>query len=185
MILGLIAFAGLLVAIYFAGRWILGPIDRAAKARKVPARITLADILCLFLVVQLPMTLASSFRVEETEAYFWIFMILAWVIAPVIWISCAMTLSRAGISSGKARLLFMGLVLPIVYYGLTPFAVTTLIGVTWLMLGEGGERFRTPWIVAAWAFTAAALVGCGIYTNRLARQLEDSAPVATLESAPS
>src|SRR3954468_7092812 len=91
---------GTLVAVYFVGQWILGPIDRAAKGQHAPPRISIGDFLCLFVAVQLPLTLASRIRSDETEVYFWIFAALSWVVAPIIWISCARSLSRAGIMNG-------------------------------------------------------------------------------------
>jgi len=162
-------FVGLIAAIFGLGKWILGPIDRAAKARRAPVRFAVSDFLCLFVAVQLPLTLVSRLQSEDTEVYYWIFTILAWVVAPIIWISCAVALSRAGITSGKHRFVFMGLVLPIVYYGLIPFMLMAVVAVATVLTGHGDEILRQWWLVPVWVATGAALVACGMFTNRLIR----------------
>jgi hypothetical protein len=173
LLFGVSIFVALVGAVYIGGRWILGPIDRAASQRRAPLRFSIGDFLCLFLVVQLPLTLVSRLRSDDTEAAFWICSILAWVVAPIIWISCAASLSRAGIRNGKHRLLFMGLILPIVYYGLTPFVIMAAIGIVMLLRGEIEELFRPWWLVPLWAFMGASLCGCGWYTNWLVKRMEN------------
>jgi hypothetical protein len=163
--------AGAYAAIYWMGRWILGPIDRAAKAVRAPVRFSIADFLCLFVAVQLPLTLAARLRSKETEIYFWLFSFLAWAVAPVIWGFCALALSRAGVTSGKHRLVFMGLVLPVVYYGLIPFVILAAIAISMLSIGDGLELLQHQWLAAAWVCTGIALVSCGIFTNRLTAQI--------------
>jgi len=168
---GVAALVGLIGTIYWLGRWILGPIDRAAKTVRAPVRLFVADFLCLFVAVQLPLTFVSRMRSEETEVYFWIFAVLTWVIAPIIWICCAVTLSRAGITNGKSRMVFMGLVLPIAYYGLIPFVVMTAFAIVSLIAGQGTEILQRPWLVTLWASIGAALVACGRFTNRLTQRI--------------
>jgi hypothetical protein len=161
-------FAGMLAAVHLLGRWVLGPIDRAANARRAPVRLSIADFLCLFVAVQLPLTIVVRMRSEDTEPYFWIFAILAWVVAPVIWISCAIALSRAAITKGSQRLIFMGLVLPITYYGLIPFVVFAAIAAGMTFEGQSKEISRYPGIIFLWIITGIALFACGLYTRRIA-----------------
>jgi hypothetical protein len=165
--IALVVGIGLLGTIYAIGKWILGPIDRAARQRRAPIRFAISDFLCLFIAVQLPLALVSRLQSEDTKAYFWTFSILAWVVAPVIWICCAIALSRAGITSGKHRIVFMGLVLPIVYYGLIPFVVMAAFVVASLLAGQVDEILRRWWLAIVWVLTGAALVGCGLFTNRM------------------
>ena len=163
-------FVGTITVVYWTGRWILGPIDRAAKGRHAPPRVSLSDFLCLFVAVQLPLAFASRLRSEETEQFFWALAAISWVVAPVIWILCARTLSRAGITSGH-RFLFLAVVLPIVYYGLIPFILVAL-GAVARIAGDGGEfLFSYWWAVVAWFCTGAALIGCGWYTNWLCKSI--------------
>jgi hypothetical protein len=160
---------GVFAVIYAVGKWILGPIDRAARERRAPVRFAISDFLCLFVVVQLPLTLISRSRSEDTEALFWAFTILAWIVAPVIWISCAVALSRAGITSGKHRFIFMGVVLPIVYYGLIPFMLMAIFAIATFRSGHGIELGKYWWLIIIWVLLGAGLVGCGVFTNRLIR----------------
>jgi hypothetical protein len=167
-VLGL--FSTIVAAVYWFGRWILGPIDRAAAARRAPARFSIGDFLCLFVVVQLPLTLVSRLQSEETEGFFWLFTILAWVIAPLTWTVCALSLSRAGIVHGRYRLVFMGLVLPIVYYGLIPFVALPAIALVMLLSGAAAEQFGPWWLIAIWVLTGTALIASGWYTNWLVQK---------------
>jgi hypothetical protein len=155
------------VAIYYLGKWILGPIDRAAQERRGPARISLSDLMCLFIAVQLPLSFVSTLQAEETETMFLAFTVLTWLVAPIIWIACALKLSRACISSGKHRLLFMGLVLPVAYYGLIPFVLMGAAALVAIILGYGLELLEYSFLIAVWICTGLALVGCGLYTNWL------------------
>jgi hypothetical protein len=93
----LACFIFVFAAIYLLGKWILGPIDRAAKDRHGSTRISIGDLLCLFIAVQVPLSFISTLQSEETETHFLVFTILTWLVAPIIWIVCAMNLSRAGI----------------------------------------------------------------------------------------
>ena len=179
-LIGCGVFIVLMLTVYWLGRWILGPIDRAAKARRAPARISIGDFLCLFVAVQLPLAFANRMRSEETEFYFWLFVYLSWIVAPVIWISCALSLSRAGITSSKHRFIFMGLVLPVAYYGLTPFVVSGAYAIVTIAVGNGLQLARQGWMVLAWIGTGVALVACGWYTNSLFRsQANVDSPTST------
>lgn len=160
---------GLVAAAYGVGRWILGPIDRAAKVRGGRGRVSIGDLLCLFIVVQLPLTVVSRLQGEDTDEYFWIFTALAWIVAPIIWIACAVTLSRARITRGSHRVVFMGFVLPVVYYGLTPFFVLTIAAAEMIRTGHGAEIVEHLWSLVAWIGTAAALIVSGLYTNWLVK----------------
>jgi hypothetical protein len=166
-LLGFGLFVGLIVAVYVGGRWILGPIDRAAKRRISAPRITISDCLCLFVAVQLPLAFIRRIRSDETEVHFWIFMVLSWIIAPVIWISCARALSRGGITGGVHRFLFMALVLPIAYYGLVPFVLLTAAAAIQIVFGEGGFLLSRPWWIVGWLATGTAIVAAGSYTHWL------------------
>jgi hypothetical protein len=162
-----VVFGGMLAAVYLLGRWVLGPIDRAAKARRAPVRFSIADFLCLFVAVQLPLTLVARMRSDDTEPYFWFFAILAWVVAPVIWIACAAALSRAAITKGSQRLIFMGLVLPVAYYGLIPFVVIAAMTVIMTCEGQSKEITKYPGTIFLWMLTGIAIFVCGLYTRRL------------------
>jgi hypothetical protein len=161
------AFFAMSAVIFGIGIWILVPIDRAAKARDGGRRISVSDFLCLFIAVQLPLTAASLLTNEDTKEYFWILTALAWTVAPLTWITCAMALSRAKITRGSHRLVFMGFVLPVVYYGIVPFAFLTTRAVDMVLTGQADRISSHLWLASAWVGMAAALIASGLYTNWL------------------
>jgi hypothetical protein len=171
--LGILLLTLLSAAIFsFLGiaKWILKPIDDAAKFHNAPIRFSIADFLCLFLAIQLPLTLVHQIQGEETEVHFWVFTILTWLIGPIVWISCARALSRAGISNGRYRLVFMGLILPVVYYGLLPFVALTYIGVASLLV-DGPMQVARWWaLLLLWLAIGVGLAFSGLYTHRMVRQ---------------
>jgi hypothetical protein len=170
-LIGMCVFVVLFGAIRWIGQWILGPIDRAAKAVRAPIRFSVADFLCLFIAIQLPLMLVNLLRSDDFEGLFWIFAVLTWVVAPIIWISCAIALSRAGITNGKSRMIFMGLVLPVVYYGLIPFVILPAAAIANLLDGEGARLLQYPWLGVLWVAIGAALIACGRFTNHVTRQI--------------
>jgi hypothetical protein len=72
--------------------WVLSPLDRAAKNRRCAIQFALADLLCLFVLVQLPVGLIH----RATEGFIPADVLLA-IAAIVLWWGCVRTLSRAGI----------------------------------------------------------------------------------------
>jgi hypothetical protein len=148
---------------------ILRPVDRAARERNLPFRFSMGDFLCLFWVVQLP--LAFVYRVEgrETEPFYWILTLVVWAVAPVVWITCARALSKAGVSEGKHRFIFLGIVVPTVYYGLFPF-----IGLSWAGVGAIGFRgmdyfWQHSSKVLLWFALMVALIASGFYSPWMVR----------------
>ena len=53
---GVVAFFSVFgFALWACGFWILRPLDRAAKNRRYAIQFSLADLLCLFVLVELPL----------------------------------------------------------------------------------------------------------------------------------
>ena len=79
--------------------WVLGPLDRAAKNRRFAMQFSLADLLCLFVLVQLPVGLlhwaAGGSKMEPGGVL--VVDIQIAVAATVVWWKCVRTMSRAGI----------------------------------------------------------------------------------------
>ena len=77
-LLNLLAIAGCITgfvasvaAAWACLNWVLGPLDRAAKNRQFPIQFGLADLLCLFVLIQLPVgilhwTLADVLQKESS-----------------------------------------------------------------------------------------------------------------------
>jgi hypothetical protein len=152
-------------------RRILRPVDRAAKQRNLPFRFSLGDFLCLFWVVQLPLAFVFQIEGEETAPYYWTLMLLVWAIAPLVWITCARALSKAGITAGKHRIIFLALVVPTVYYGLFPFIAMSWAGV--VNVAVKGPQFlqQHGTAVAWWVVLVVALVVCGFYSPWMIREV--------------
>jgi hypothetical protein len=162
----------------FIGRWILTPIDWAAKSRKAPVRFSIGDFLCLFLALQLPLTAAYQFIDEEERRPFWLFTIVSWVVAPTIWYACARALSKAGVMNGRHRFIFLGLIMPAVYYGLIPFTVLTMFGVFGLFLGNELGFQRNAWLVLVWLALASAYFVSGVFSRWMLRQVHPAHDVS-------
>ena len=169
VLFGMLLLAVPVVAFIGIAHWILGPVDRAAELRGARARLTLADFFCLFLAVQLPLAFVYQVRDEETKIQFWVLTVITWVVAPFVWFACARALSRAGISNSVHRFIFMGIVLPIVYYGLLPFVVMAGAGAV-IVVTEGPMPLVHSWrIGAVWLGLAAGIALSGLFTPWMVR----------------
>src|ERR1700742_3009248 len=103
-----IGAAAIIGPITFIVRWVLRPIDLAAKAHRAPPRFSVGDFLCLFLAIQIPLSVIYRYvHNDDAMDYFWIFTITTWLVGPLIWITGARTLSKAGIHSWSHRFVFL------------------------------------------------------------------------------
>ena len=159
--------------IIWIARRILSPIDRAAKFRKAPVRFSIGDFLCLFLAIQIPLAAIYRFIGENTVELYWTFTIITWLLAPVIWFAGARALSKAQVTTSSHRFVFLGLIMPLVYYGLVPF---TLLGLAFLgpLVGETDTPFR--WLVSAWSVLAILFFVSGRYVQWMLQQVQTSEP---------
>jgi hypothetical protein len=101
--------------------WILAPIDRVAKSRKAPVRFSIGDFLCLFVMIQVPLAGVYQLNNDDNSSSLWIATLAAWTLGVVIWYAGARTLSKAGVCRSGHRFVYLGLILPVVYYGLLPY----------------------------------------------------------------
>jgi hypothetical protein len=159
----------------FIVRWILAPIDRAAKFRKAPARFSIGDFLCLFLAIQIPLAVIYRFVDSDESQFYWLFTIATWIVGPVMWVTGARTLSKAGIEASGERFVFLGLIMPIVYYGLLPF---TILGIRIAMMLCGAQSISQSAfsVFAAWGALAVLLALSAMFTARMVRQLQFDSP---------
>ena len=183
LILVIVVFAGV-TPIFWTVRRILRPIDQAAKNRNAPFRFSIGDFLCLFWVVQLPLTFVFQLSDEETLATYWIFTVVIWAVAPLVWVTCARALSKAGVSAGKHRFFFLAIVVPTVYYGLFPF-----IGLSWAGIAtfatEGWQAiFRYQAQLFWWCGLAIALILSGFYSPWIVRYSDYESPEYELDKSP-
>lgn len=177
--------SAILAPIIWTVQRILMPIDRAGKAREglllvsndhpiaasdMVLRFSIGDFLCLFLIVQVP--LAFVFRIDgkETRPHYWVMMGLIWLVAPFVWFTCARALSKAGIVSGLHRFVFLGLVVPAVYYGLFPFIGLSLGGILKLFEDGPNALWENSLGMGLWCVLATAFVLGGFYSPWLERK---------------
>src|SRR6476646_9622168 len=132
LLISAIVLVGITLAvapIFWIARQILAPIDRAAKFRKAPVRFSIGDFLCLFLAIQIPLAVVHRFMSPDTMDAYWGFTVITWLIAPMIWYVGARRLSKARVTKVSHRFVFLGLIMPLVYYGVIPF---TALGISFL-----------------------------------------------------
>jgi hypothetical protein len=164
----LLIIVGLLV---WTVQRILRPVDLAARERNLPFRFSMGDFLCLFWLIQLPLTFVFRLKestpqeASELHNYYWILMAAVWGVAPLAWVTVARALSKAGVGGGVHRVIFLGLVLPTVYYGLFP-----LIGISMALLLRGTEYVALyKSYVVLWGFLLVGIVVCGFYSPWMVR----------------
>jgi hypothetical protein len=157
----------------FVARWILSPIDRAAKFRKAPVRFSIGDFLCLFLAVQIPLTAIYRFVREGSEGAFWVFTIITWLVAPLIWFAAARALSKAGVTNGWHRFVCLGLIMPLVYYGLIPF---TVIGLSFFGVLFDDPSMPYVWLLPVWFTLAILFYVSGVFVRGMLQQVKRDEP---------
>jgi hypothetical protein len=192
-LLVLIAVALILAGFIGIGAWIVYPLDRAARLRKAPVRFSISDFLCLFLAVQVPLTVIHVLIESDEPGTFWTFTFASWVVGPMAWYVCAQALSRAGVSRGLHRVVFLGGVLPVVYYGLILVVILPFLALEARLRNDMAQLSAMgPWAVL-WVIVAVLLFASAYYTRWLARQsfhagVDESielVPVMDAESGPS
>ena len=121
-----------LVAGAVASRWVMRPLERAAEERDCRVQFTLADILCLFLAMQLALG-AFYWDWDASNGLYQrvLVALLAFVVVGGAWWGFVRMLSRAGVRLVWQRCLLMLIVFPVTAIGslavaFTPFAVVDL-----------------------------------------------------------
>src|SRR6478735_10710111 len=154
IIAGVAVFAAFALAPFFwIARYILVPIDRAATSRKAPVRFSIGDFLCLFLAIQIPLAVVHRFMSPDTMDAYWGFTVITWLIAPMIWYVGARRLSKARVTKVSHRFVFLGLIMPLVYYGVIPF---TALGISFLAAFSEEAQLPFRALAVAW-FVLATL----------------------------
>lgn len=172
-----VVVAGIVLAlapIFWIARRILAPIDRAAKSRKAPVRFSIGDFLCLFLAIQIPLAAVHGFLGPETMDAYWAFTVITWLVAPIIWYFGGQTLSRAQVTASSHRFLFLGLIMPLVYYGLVPF---TILGLALLAPLVGHTPTQFQWMLLVWFVLASLFFLSGRFVRWMLHQVRSDEPL--------
>ena len=174
----------LVAAIVVVARWILRPLDRAAKGREAPAQFTLVDFLCLVFMAQLPTGLVQwmfygSGREQGAALGICVF---AWIACGLLWWTAIRTLGRAGIHGTWQRAGFLALVLPVTIFGIIGFLPLSFAVLAVAFSGEASWRgLRFGLALLAEGGLIGALYACARYT----RWLVASAPRPDGQARPS
>jgi hypothetical protein len=101
-------------------KWVIGPLERAAKNRQYPVQYSLADLLCVFVLVQLVIGLthwAAYDSQRSTTIAVLILDVVFVAVAVVVWWKFVRTLSRAGIHVVWHRCVILVIILPAAVVG--------------------------------------------------------------------
>jgi hypothetical protein len=165
-LVALVAVGGIALAVFviwWSAVWVLGPLDQAAKNRWHPVQFSLADFLCLFILVDLPMGGIHCFVPQGDREMGGVIAadVLVALLAALVWWTGVRTLSRAGIHGTWRRGFVLAVVIPAGYagsfiVGCLPFFI---IG-----LWNGNSPLAMKLTVAEVA-TGGALYGLGHITH--------------------
>jgi hypothetical protein len=130
-------------------QWVLGPLDKAAKNRQAPLQFGLADMLCLFFLIQLPIGgIHWIARGEDPRAAIIPDIVVAAIVI-LVWWFCWRTMSKAGILVAWQRMLVLAIILPGGYVGSVALAVLPLVAAGFFWSNE---------CVIAWSFVSVELI---------------------------
>jgi hypothetical protein len=134
--IAILAAAGAVVWVSLS--WVLGPLDCAAKVRRLPLQFGLADLLCLFVLVQLPIGFVHWItHITALQSLELAGDIVASIVAVALWWNGWRMLSRAGIHTVWQRGVILAVVVPGVIIGpvsliALPF-VALVVKCNWLL----------------------------------------------------
>jgi hypothetical protein len=148
--------------------WVLGPLDRAARDRSCPAQFTLADFLCLFVLIQLPL---AALHWAAQGPNIWALDVLVCLAFGAVWWTAVRTLSRAGVHRAWHRSLCLAVVVPAAFSGaiMAPGAVAMAL----VELCESGRVGASLLWLAADVVIVALMYGMGRFTRAVVAAGED------------
>lgn len=153
------------IAMYVGvARCILGPLDRAARNRECPAQFTLADFLCLFVLIQLSMILPHwlATLIERNPVY-WLFAGYGWASAAALWWFSVRSLHKSGVVIVWHRAVFLTLAIPVTIVTSAGIpAVAVFVVLMFRELNFPGDVFRA---LGAELLLAFFVVVCSYFTR--------------------
>lgn len=168
----LLCAAAMIGGVVFIGRWILLPLDRAARHLQRPTQFTTVDVLCLMFLLQLPLAAFAPLAAEADDDRVWIIVAFGWLASALMWWISVQTLSRAGITGTWHRGVFLALVLPATYFGSFAFVGSLVaIPVSLTMSREEGTRNLLLALLLAAGLLGVFLL-CARFTRRMVRDSE-------------
>jgi hypothetical protein len=158
-------------------RWVMKPLENAAEGRKVAIQFSLADVLCLFVPVQLQLGVihwVMQFHKTETKA--WETYLFITVLVVFCWWYLVRLLSRAGVEVAWHRCVVLVAILPI------PLAVSMMVDV---LLGRDKLIDEHRKLAVCGLLLAVFLLGGVLYVlGRFTRTIVASAEARRSEPPP-
>jgi hypothetical protein len=151
---------------------VLGPLHVAAKDRRFARQFSLADLLCLFVVMQLPFGTVHWMAQGNQDLMGEVIVdSLIGVAVATLWCSYVGTLSRAGIEVVWHRCAVLCVAMPIAVVG--GFAMV-LIPIAAFIVLTSGDRSIGYWLILAEVLLAGVLYGLGRFTRFIVAAAEAS-----------
>lgn len=167
---GLLAFGLSIGVVVGIGKWILDPVEAAARRFQRPTQFTIADFLSLMFLLQLPMGVVHSLLRDAPKDTKFLLDAAGWIICSLMWGLSVKKLSCAGIERPRHRLIFLALVLPITYFGTFAFAI---LGLAALAVAEHGDA---SWAIALLLIDVALLAAFRFAAGFVRRMVAASEP---------
>ena len=150
---GIALLVGLVLALAVIGKFVLGPLDAAARYRRRPTQFTMADFLALVFLFQLPVALLRLALPGDLPQIKFLYFFV-WTASSLMWGLSVQTLSRAGVETPWRRVVFLSAVLPVVYFGSIVFLGAILLAAFTLVFDPGLAELRGFW----WYMVLGALL---------------------------
>jgi hypothetical protein len=154
------------VIVWLSFTWVLGPLDRAAKTRRGTFQFSIGDLLCLFVLIQLPFgavhwRLAGENVQQEIRLGF---SLLTVGVAVVAWLAGVQLLSKAQIHVPWQRSVALAVVMPLAVFGNFALIAMPIVAMTML---EQGQTSRACWLLIAEVLLCCVIYGCGRFTRMI------------------
>ena len=146
--------------------WMFGPLENAAANKDGPVQFTLADALCLLVLLQITLSMLHwEGRNEGVRALLPTDVMLC-VVIPIAWWSLVRMLSRAGIRATWQRCVVLAVVVPVTVIG--AFAVAFVPSAILDLLGEHSNVSRDIRILSAGIVLPGVIYRLGHFTRAIA-----------------
>lgn len=145
------------------GKWIVGPMDRAARDVAAPTQFFMTDIVGLVLLLQivtlLPAWIMHADADESNRAY--AAGAFCWLAAGALWWASIESLSRAGVRRRWKRVLFSIFVLPLALASTFTAVVGNLVLIFWV------TEQQTPSLLVLLPVGLNVVIATAAYGGRL------------------
>ncbi len=165
IVVPIVAILSILPALFFA-RWVLRPLERASERTKARLQITIADILCLFLQIQLLLAIfkwAWNVIPHDSEAI--ATLVLIFVVTFAVWLGSAAVLARAGVRNVWHRVFVLIIGIPVGVVGSVVVSGTPVAFVLVAMTAKWD--WGLLWLAPVALVTLGLLVGIRLAIGRI------------------